>query len=222
MGTCGEVNKTRKSISDQIKRRNKEFSTIDNSHRRVSLNESNKKSDSYFKSSSNSNYSYQKKNNKNKPQISKEENNFLIRALKIHNKFRKKHKAKDLNLNDELCEIANSIAEQCAENESPEHIPLLYNEEIIGENISIIKNNNFNVEKIIENWYEEKNNYKFDSNKYINGTGHFTQLVWKSSKEVGFGFKESSNRNIYFVANYYPAGNIFNEFIENVKDEIKY
>ncbi len=39
-----------------------------------------------------------------------------------------------------------------------------------------------------EKWYEEVNNYDFNSNKFISGTGNFTQVVWKDTKECGFGF----------------------------------
>jgi hypothetical protein len=47
-------------------------------------------------------------------------------------------------------------------------------------------------------------------------SGHFSQLVWKSSREVGFGIAKD-NRGIYYaVANYHPAGNIMTFFQQNV------
>ena len=50
-------------------------------------------------------------------------------------------------------------------------------------------------------------------------TGHFTQLVWKSTKTVGFGVSlgTSSGFNcVYLVANYAPPGNYLNQFSQNV------
>jgi glioma pathogenesis-related protein 2 len=64
-------------------------------------------------------------------------------------------------------------------------------------------------------WYDEINDHDFDKD-YQNGTGHFTQVVWKETNEVGFGIAKSSNGSFYVVANYYPAGNFMNKFKENV------
>jgi hypothetical protein len=47
-------------------------------------------------------------------------------------------------------------------------------------------------------------------------TGHFTQVVWKNSTQVGFGVAVAPNGSFYAVANYYPAGNFTGQFKENV------
>lgn len=39
-------------------------------------------------------------------------------------------------------------------------------------------------------------------------TGHFTQVVWKGSKEMGVGRATARSGNIYVVANYAPGGNM--------------
>ena len=46
--------------------------------------------------------------------------------------------------------------------------------------------------------------------------GHFTQIVWKSSEEIGVAKAKSPTGKIYVVANYSPAGNIIGQFAENV------
>lgn len=144
------------------------------------------------------------------------------KALKRHNEFRKKHGARNLELNPDLCEIAQSSAEKYSETDI-ENIymipPKLYKGDIVGENIAIIdKFNSTNFEDIINKWYEEKQNYEFDSNKYIENTGHFTQLIWRETKEIGFG-KKINKGKMYFIAIYYPAGNIFKQFKNNVLKE---
>ena len=147
------------------------------------------------------------------------------KPLEKHNKYRRMHSSDNLNLNTDLCKIAQSIAEKYSEMDIENMYmipPKLYKDDIVGENIAIIDEcDNLNFEDIVNKWYEEKKNYEFGSNKYIENTGHFTQLIWKETKEVGFGHKKSNNGKIYFIAIYYPAGNIFKQFKYNVlKDKM--
>ena len=63
-------------------------------------------------------------------------------------------------------------------------------------------------------WYGEKKKYKY---RKINPTswyptGHYTQMVWKDTKEVGVGMAVCPNGSIIVVANYYPAGNVIGEY----------
>lgn len=46
--------------------------------------------------------------------------------------------------------------------------------------------------------------------------GHFTQVVWKNSKELGVGRATDGKGNWYAVANYLPPGNFNNMYAENV------
>ena len=73
-------------------------------------------------------------------------------------------------------------------------------------------------------WYKEIKDYDFDTQKSTGGAvGHFTQLVWKNSKKVGFGFKVGPRKmwgmeliSLYVVARYNPAVNYRGQFKENV------
>jgi hypothetical protein len=67
----------------------------------------------------------------------------------------------------------------------------------------------------VDSWYEEIKDYSFARSDYIKGTGHFTQVVWKNTTDVGFGIASGNGAN-YGVANYYKAGNFQGEFKENV------
>ena len=42
--------------------------------------------------------------------------------------------------------------------------------------------------------------------------GHYTQIVWKDTKEVGVASAISKNGKVYVVARYYPAGNYLGEY----------
>lgn len=68
---------------------------------------------------------------------------------------------------------------------------------------------------ICDEWYKESENYNYKLNKFQKGTGHFTQIIWKDTKMVGFGFRKKEHTN-YVVAYYYPAWNIFKEFKSKV------
>ena len=134
----------------------------------------------------------------------------LDEVLSMHNKYRIKHGCKPLSISKELCNLAQKYAKECAKNKNIEHYNDLYKDDIIGQNISVIDCYSFDVEKICKSWYHEKEEYKFGSNKYTEGAGHFTQLIWKKTAFVGIAYEKDDNGKIYFVAYYYPAGNIFN------------
>ena len=67
-----------------------------------------------------------------------------------------------------------------------------------------------------ESWYSEIKDYNFRNPDEYGDTGHFTQVVWKESKELGIGYAKSRSGNYYGVANYYPAGNFIGNYKENV------
>ena len=65
-------------------------------------------------------------------------------------------------------------------------------------------------------WYNEINDYKYSA---IGSTanesvmiGHYTQMVWKSTTQVGIALARSSSGKEYIVARYSPPGNYFGEY----------
>ena len=69
--------------------------------------------------------------------------------------------------------------------------------------------------------YEEacQPGYSFGSEQSSGGTGHFTQVVWKGSTELGIG-KGNAEKNgmycTYVVGRYKKAGNFIGKYKENV------
>ena len=65
-------------------------------------------------------------------------------------------------------------------------------------------------------WLDEKKNFKYakigskKNNFYL--TGHYTQMIWSKSTEVGMAFSKSKSGNVYVVARYYPSGNWEGEY----------
>ena len=77
--------------------------------------------------------------------------------------------------------------------------------------------NHYDVADAVKIWYSEIKNYKYDSPGFSLNTGHFTQIVWRDTTEVGVGTcKSPDGRLTYAVARYNPAGNMLKKFQENV------
>lgn len=62
--------------------------------------------------------------------------------------------------------------------------------------------------------------YNFNSGGFSGGTGHFTQVVWKGSTQLGIGRAETTRNGMkcaYIVGRYKPAGNMMGQFQQNVQ-----
>ena len=56
-----------------------------------------------------------------------------------------------------------------------------------GENIYYSKNIKIPANEPVKAWYLEISNYDFKDPCFNPLTGHFTQIVWRSSKQLGIG-----------------------------------
>lgn len=63
--------------------------------------------------------------------------------------------------------------------------------------------------------YEEIKLHTFGVEPKNLNSGHFTQVVWKESKELGVAFAKNGGK-VIVVANYSPPGNFIGHFAENV------
>lgn len=61
----------------------------------------------------------------------------------------------------------------------------------------------------VQSWIAEKQWYDYAQDRCAAGKvcGHYTQVVWKSHQYVGCGKAISARDLVYYVCNYYPAGN---------------
>ncbi|HRD78289.1 MAG TPA: CAP domain-containing protein [Hyphomicrobiaceae bacterium] len=66
-------------------------------------------------------------------------------------------------------------------------------------------------------WYDEVSRYNFSAPGFSSATGHFTQIVWRGSTELGCAMAMCSGQ-AFWVCRYGPAGNITNPgmFASNV------
>lgn len=71
----------------------------------------------------------------------------------------------------------------------------------------------------VEAWGDERDEYNFKKAKFSEKTGHFTQLVWKDTTDVGCGRRLCGKSGWYLVCEYWPRGNIIGAFKEQVQAE---
>ena len=167
------------------------------------------------------NNKYEKKNN-NKYEPSPQSygsnsdySQFCLEALDAHNKYRNIHHVGPLKLNKDLCRIAENYARQLTNMGYLQHSENCYKGDTLGENLFYCYGQDPSGAEVTKNWYGEVKNHNY-SGDWKSNTGHFTQIIWKETKEVGFGKCKDKRGQIYVVGNYYPAGNIIGFFKYNV------
>ena len=147
-------------------------------------------------------------------------------ALKRHNYYRKYHQSVPMELTQELNDYAQQYAETLAEKDQMEHSTKEAREKIYGdwtgENLYYFWTSQIDLTitgaAAVDDWYDEIKDYDFQNGKSKNGgvVGHFTQVLWKDSTQLGIGVAKSSKNSVYVVGNYHPGGNFNNNELKNV------
>uniref|UniRef100_A0A8L9MPY7 SCP domain-containing protein n=1 Tax=Strongyloides ratti TaxID=34506 RepID=A0A8L9MPY7_STRRB len=131
------------------------------------------------------------------------------------NEYRKRHQAEPLILDAEINKYAQEWAEKLVRKNGLAHRP----NNLYGENIAMIGGPE--LLHSIDLWYNEVEQYDYNSSDTNFKTLHFTQLVWKSTKKIGIGIgKDPASSKHIIVANFDPKGNILRKFKENVLPSI--
>ncbi|CAG7818915.1 unnamed protein product [Allacma fusca] len=151
--------------------------------------------------------------------------NWIRQSISRHNQFRYYHSAPPLRFNISLCQISQAYANRMARENLWGHNYNVLNKYGLGENLAKYTQSGskryVNSSVSVDLWYREIGDYDFRSGRplYNRAVGHFTQLVWRSTYQMGtaFAIRRQGNRNVVFVvANYYPRGNVNGGYISNV------
>ncbi|VUG20357.1 PRY2 [Brettanomyces bruxellensis] len=128
--------------------------------------------------------------------------------LDMHNKYRSLHEdTPDMTWNSGVAAVAQTYADSYSCDGVLSHSGNKYNGSGLGENLAY--GYDFDDAGAVTAWYDEISDYNYDDPGFSEKTGHFTQVVWKSSTELGCGYKYcGSYYGYYIVCNYLPQGNI--------------
>lgn len=142
---------------------------------------------------------------------------FELDCLKAHNEYRLRHGVQSLKLSKKLCKHAEEWARILASRGLLTH----RNNSSYGENIfcswsSNGKDNHVTGREPVDNWYSEMSSHIFHREPTTLKTGHFTQVVWRESRELGVGMARNRSGEVFIVANYNPPGNFIGSFEKNV------
>jgi len=139
---------------------------------------------------------------------------FAQQLMDAQNVYRAKHGAPAFTLSAELCAGAKKWADNISSAGKLQHT----SDRDVGENLAW-SSGDMTAQAAADMWYNEIKDYNFSKPGFTGGTGHFTQVVWKSSTEFGAAIAHDSNGSAYVVGRYSPPGNISNPgyFEDNVK-----
>ena len=139
-----------------------------------------------------------------------------------HNTLRKKHKSGALTKLSKIEEYAQATAKYNAQLGTLKHTREYYNGQPVGQNL-YLSTWAPSATNVLTSWYtEEQVHYNYATGESKDGevTGHFTQVVWKSTTKIGCGYavgKWKTYSNSYFLCcDYYPAGNYQGQYVKNV------
>merc|ERR1712126_387871 len=120
--------------------------------------------------------------------LQKKQSQFAKEMLDALNKFRSQHGVPPLQLDPKLNAYAQKLAESNRAAGKLAHTPP--EKAKYGENLAWGAGMQANGRDIVKRWYDEKSMYK---GKFSSGTGHFSQLIWKSSQKLGVGLAVKGN-----------------------------
>ncbi|KAK4190879.1 CAP domain-containing protein [Podospora australis] len=136
---------------------------------------------------------------------------FRDTILNSTNSYRQEHNATAVRYNTSLAEFATNYLFSTA-------CEMKHSGGPYGENLAIGCSE---VQGCVELWGDERNMYNFRKGDFSKETGHFTQLVWKDTTDVGCGRKWcGEDKRWYLACEYWPRGNVLGEFVSMVQETV--
>jgi uncharacterized protein YkwD len=130
--------------------------------------------------------------------------NEMQTMLDMHNYYRARHCTPPLTWSPEVAAAAQRWANRCIYDHDRDN-PL-------GENLAW--GTQLSAREAVNLWYEEIGEYNYSAPGF-GPAGHFTQLIWRGSKQVGCA-RAICPGYVYWICRYSPAGNYDSEFAQNV------
>jgi uncharacterized protein YkwD len=122
--------------------------------------------------------------------------------LAAHNAVRQRVKVRALTWSDGLAERAQAWADTLLRQREFVHS----SRNPYGENLFEIMGAPATPAQVVADWASEEVNYDYRANQCHGVCGHYTQIVWRETRQVGCGVARSSGREVW-VCEYQPRGN---------------
>ncbi|MEM7182564.1 MAG: CAP domain-containing protein [Spirochaetota bacterium] len=127
-----------------------------------------------------------------------------------HNRYRKKAGVPNLVWSSKLSKYAKQWANYLRSQKScsMQHRPRSGKyKQRYGENLAWASGQKLNPYQVTKMWYDEIKDYNYKNNSCSKVCGHYTQVVWKTSRRVGCAMARCGREELW-VCNYDPPGNM--------------
>ena len=129
-----------------------------------------------------------------------------VEMVASHNQLRARVGVPPVTWSSTLAARAQQWARFLLANERFYHRP----DSSLGENLFEIQGGHATPAEVVSDWGSEARGYNYRSNSCRGECGHYTQVVWRGTKEVGCAVARDSGREVW-VCNYAPPGNWIGE-----------
>jgi len=123
-----------------------------------------------------------------------------------HNDVRQRIGLKPLAWSEPLARVAQEWANTLIANGDFAH----RTKSPYGENLYEIRGGSSSAAEVVSSWADESRDYDYASNRCRSMCGHYTQIVWATTKSVGCAVARGQGREVW-VCNYDPPGNYVGE-----------
>uniref|UniRef100_UPI0040571909 CAP domain-containing protein n=1 Tax=Candidatus Electronema sp. TaxID=2698783 RepID=UPI0040571909 len=134
--------------------------------------------------------------------------------LAAHNRWRAEVGVPDISWSESLAETAKSWADHLSSSGcAMYHSGYDYGENIYKATALIWSNGRRQMQKrtpqqIIDSWASERKDYYYVDNACYGVCGHYTQIVWRDTTEVGCAVSVCPDKSQIWVCSYAPTGNV--------------
>jgi uncharacterized protein YkwD len=131
--------------------------------------------------------------------------------LAAHNRYRGQHCAAPLTWSAALAASAQRWADRLRD----AGCAFAHSQTQHGENLAAGTSGTLTPEAVVTMWYREVAAYDFRGGAFSMETGHFTQVVWRGTTQLGCGRSSCRGLDVW-VCQYDPPGNMLGAFQRNV------
>jgi pathogenesis-related protein 1 len=126
--------------------------------------------------------------------------------LRAHNAVRSRARVPPLAWSETLASYAQAWADQLAREHRLRH----HSKPVYGENLYLIERGRAAPAAVVASWAAEASHYNYRRNSCRGHCGHYTQIVWNATRQVGCAQAVQGSTQMW-VCEYNPPGNIVGE-----------